>query len=74
MSLLIDMLAGLSVPRPKDLQLDILDGEVTALWEHPEGAPPNFHYNVQMAKYVPYHGSAFFSKNQLRTLPVNGEK
>lgn len=42
--------------------MDILDGDVTALWKHPEGAPSNFQYNVQMAKYVQRHASVFFHK------------
>lgn len=43
---------GLDVPKPENLVVDILDGEVIVHWRDPVGAPSNFQYNVQMAKYV----------------------
>lgn len=58
MSLPIVTLAGLSIPKPEKLECYTVDGEVTAFWQHPVGAPSNFHYNVQMAKYVPHQRSS----------------
>lgn len=55
-ALLLALIVGLnigsvlSVPKPEKLDCDILDGEVTVTWQHPEGAPPNSQYNVQMFK------------------------
>ncbi|XP_064830350.1 interleukin-10 receptor subunit alpha [Oncorhynchus masou masou] len=36
---------------PVNLMVDIWDGEVTLLWDPPEGAPPLAQYQVQMARY-----------------------
>ncbi|XP_035536664.1 interleukin-10 receptor subunit alpha [Morone saxatilis] len=47
----INCVSGMEVPKPADLRVDIVDGEVIAIWKHPVGAPPNSHYNVQMGKY-----------------------
>lgn len=41
---------SVEVPQPK-LDVNISDGEVIAFWTHPEGAPSNSKYNVQMKKY-----------------------
>lgn len=45
-------MAGLDVPRPDKLYVNIWDGEVIVHWELPAGAPSNSKYNVQMGKYV----------------------
>ncbi|XP_054455253.1 interleukin-10 receptor subunit alpha [Anoplopoma fimbria] len=49
---LIICVSGLDVPRPDELDVNIMDGEVIVLWKHPADAPSNSHYNVQMAKYT----------------------
>uniref|UniRef100_A0A3P8SVY8 Interleukin 10 receptor, alpha n=1 Tax=Amphiprion percula TaxID=161767 RepID=A0A3P8SVY8_AMPPE len=38
------------VPHP-ELKVNISDGEVIAYWSHPEGAPSNSKYNVQMKSH-----------------------
>ncbi|XP_070826802.1 interleukin-10 receptor subunit alpha [Chaetodon trifascialis] len=43
--------AGLLVPQPEKLVVDILDGEVIVRWNRPVDAPSNSHYNVQMGNY-----------------------
>ncbi|XP_038548643.1 interleukin-10 receptor subunit alpha [Micropterus salmoides] len=43
--------ARLDMPQLNKLTVNILDGEVIVLWNHPVDAPPNSKYNVQMAKY-----------------------
>lgn len=50
-------MAGLDVPQPEKLLVNILDGEVIALWRPPADAPSNTKYNVQMAKYVLLHNT-----------------
>ncbi|XP_017284462.1 interleukin-10 receptor subunit alpha [Kryptolebias marmoratus] len=44
-------MSGVEVPQPEKLEVNISDGEVTVLWEHPMDAPSDLVYNVQMAKY-----------------------
>ncbi|XP_068173644.1 interleukin-10 receptor subunit alpha [Antennarius striatus] len=45
--------AVMPVPKPENLVVDILDGEVMVLWKHPLNAPfANYQYNVQFAKYT----------------------
>lgn len=53
-------LAVLGLPQPENVECDIVEGEVTAFWQHPVGDPSNFKYNVQMAKYVAHHTLVFF--------------
>lgn len=48
----INCVSGLHIPQPDGLKVDIVDGEVIALWKHPVDAPPNPQYNVQMGKYI----------------------
>ncbi|XP_078102307.1 interleukin-10 receptor subunit alpha isoform X2 [Sander vitreus] len=48
----INCMSGQNVPKPDDLQVNILDGEVIALWKRPVDAPSNSQYNVQMGKYT----------------------
>ncbi|XP_053177000.1 interleukin-10 receptor subunit alpha [Scomber japonicus] len=48
----INCVSGGDVPEPCKPTVDILDGEVIALWSRPADAPPNTVYNVEMAKYV----------------------
>lgn len=43
--------SGLGVPQPEKLAVNILDGEVIAVWEHPTKAPANSKFNVQMGNY-----------------------
>lgn len=57
---LFHIFTGLRLPQPERLEVNVLDGEVTAFWQHPAKAPSNFQYNVQMAKYVQHHTSVFF--------------
>ncbi|XP_035857328.1 interleukin-10 receptor subunit alpha isoform X2 [Sander lucioperca] len=47
----INCVSGKNVPKPDDLQVNILDGEVIALWKRPVDAPSNSQYNVEMGKY-----------------------
>ncbi|XP_055752319.1 interleukin-10 receptor subunit alpha-like [Salvelinus fontinalis] len=47
-----DYVSGKDLPMPVNLMVDIWDGEVTLLWDPPEGAPPLAQYQVQMARYV----------------------
>ncbi|MEQ2209471.1 hypothetical protein XENOCAPTIV_030637 [Xenoophorus captivus] len=49
--LYINHVSGTAIPPPKKLDVHMSDGEVTVLWEHPEDAPSEAVYNVQMAKY-----------------------
>ncbi|XP_015232734.1 PREDICTED: interferon alpha/beta receptor 1-like [Cyprinodon variegatus] len=44
----INHVSGAIIPPPKKLEVHISDGVVTVLWEHPEDAPPEAVYNVQM--------------------------
>ncbi|XP_022051823.2 interleukin-10 receptor subunit alpha [Acanthochromis polyacanthus] len=46
------------IPNPK-LMVNISDGEVIARWNHPEGAPSNSKYNVEMKK----HGGEYYMVN-----------
>ncbi|CAK6968155.1 interleukin-10 receptor subunit alpha [Scomber scombrus] len=52
MIIFISCVSGGDVPGPYKLTVDILDGEVTALWSHPKDAPSNTMYNVEFAKYT----------------------
>lgn len=47
----INCLSGLRVPRPDNLEVNIVDGEVIVFWKDPVDAPLNHLYNVQIAKY-----------------------
>lgn len=47
-----DYVSGEDLLTPVNLTVDIWDGEVTLLWDSPEGAPPLAQYQVQMARYV----------------------
>lgn len=49
---LIFSVAGGEVPEPKDLVVDITEGEVVVHWDKPVGAPSDTQYNVQILKYV----------------------
>ncbi|XP_012732914.2 interleukin-10 receptor subunit alpha [Fundulus heteroclitus] len=49
--LYINHISGTAVPAPKKLEVHIYEGEVIVLWEHPEEAPSEAVYNVQMTKY-----------------------
>uniref|UniRef100_H2LSI5 Interleukin 10 receptor, alpha n=1 Tax=Oryzias latipes TaxID=8090 RepID=H2LSI5_ORYLA len=42
---------GNEVPQPEKLDVNVCDGEVTVLWEHPVNPPSNYWYNVQIAIY-----------------------
>lgn len=44
--------AGEGVPKPDQLSVHILDGEVLVHWKPPLDAPEDSQYNVQMAKYI----------------------
>lgn len=48
----IHQVSGEKIPKPENLEANILDGEVVVHWKHPADAPPNSTYNVQMSKYV----------------------
>uniref|UniRef100_UPI0037E83B9B interleukin-10 receptor subunit alpha n=1 Tax=Semicossyphus pulcher TaxID=241346 RepID=UPI0037E83B9B len=48
----IHCVSGLDIPKPDKLMVDIMDGEVIAFWNNPANLPPNYKYNVQMAKYI----------------------
>lgn len=48
------IVTGKDLLMPVNLTVDIWDGEVTLLWDPPEGAPPLAQYQVQMARYTPY--------------------
>ncbi|XP_072248543.1 interleukin-10 receptor subunit alpha [Leuresthes tenuis] len=48
----INHVSGMHVPQPDKLEVNISDGEVTLLWKDPVGAPSDYWYNVQMARYV----------------------
>ncbi|XP_041851774.1 interleukin-10 receptor subunit alpha [Melanotaenia boesemani] len=50
--LYINQVSGMQVPQPDKLEVNIIDGEVVALWKPPTDAPSNFSYNVQMTEYV----------------------
>lgn len=42
---------GVDIPK-SDLEVNVRDGEVTALWKPPVDSPSNYKYNVQMKKYT----------------------
>ncbi|XP_053279697.1 interleukin-10 receptor subunit alpha [Pleuronectes platessa] len=44
--------AGLDVPQPDDLVVNITDGEVLIYWKPPADAPLNSKYNVQMGELI----------------------
>lgn len=46
---------GLDVPKPANLVVRVLDGEVTADWDPPVDAPLTSRYNVEMKKYASHH-------------------
>ncbi|XP_071351871.1 interleukin-10 receptor subunit alpha [Trachinotus anak] len=48
----MNSVSGLEVPKPENLVVNIVDGEVIVHWKHPPNAPSNSKYNVQMAKYI----------------------
>ncbi|KAM7399282.1 hypothetical protein PAMP_018563 [Pampus punctatissimus] len=50
--LLGEEMAGLDIPKPDNMMVKILDGEVIVFWDHPTEAPSNTKYNVEMAKYI----------------------
>lgn len=41
-----------NLPVPQNLQVDISDEEVTALWNKPPNAPPDVQYNVQFGRHA----------------------
>ncbi|TKS81019.1 Interleukin-10 receptor subunit alpha [Collichthys lucidus] len=43
--------SGGEVPQPKNLVVDIMEGEVVVHWDKPVGAPSDIQYNVQMINY-----------------------
>lgn len=48
----VDCISGLKLPKPDKLQVNIVDGEVTVLWDKPVDAPSDIQYNVQFGKYT----------------------
>ncbi|XP_069562528.1 interleukin-10 receptor subunit alpha [Brachyistius frenatus] len=48
----MNRVSGVDIPQPEKLIVDIMDGEVVVLWQHPVDAPSDIQYNVQMAKYT----------------------
>lgn len=44
--------AGLDLPQLEGLKVNILDGQVIAHWQRPEGAPSDVLYNVEISKYA----------------------
>ncbi|XP_040902924.1 interleukin-10 receptor subunit alpha [Toxotes jaculatrix] len=47
----INSVPGLGIPKPDNLTVDILDGEIIVYWKRPVDAPADSKYNVEMAKY-----------------------
>lgn len=43
---------GVRLPKPDNLQVNILDEEVIVHWDKPSDAPSDVHYNVQFARYA----------------------
>ncbi|KAM7413080.1 hypothetical protein PAMA_020454 [Pampus argenteus] len=46
----INYVSGLDIPKPLNMMVKVLDGEVIVLWDRPTDAPSNTKYNVEMAK------------------------
>ncbi|XP_010727918.2 interleukin-10 receptor subunit alpha isoform X1 [Larimichthys crocea] len=47
----MNYVSGGEVPEPKDLVVDITEGEVVVHWDKPVGAPSDTQYNVQILNY-----------------------